>query len=254
MFLPMIAAAAIGIPGGTPVAPQNVKPRIVLVHGAFVDGSGWMAVYKILKQDGYDVSIVQHPTITLAGDVAATKLVVGAGEGPVLLVGHSYGGTVISEVGNDPRVIGLVYITAFAPDKGESIVSILSGAPAGGPVPPVLPPKDGFLFIDPAKMPAAFAADVDAPTAAFMAASQVPWGVECRDAKISEPAWKAKPSWYLAVTDDKMVPLSVQRMMAKRAGASVTEVLGSHAIYMSNPKAVASIIEKAATGVASPKE
>ncbi len=250
MFLPMIAATAIGAESAP---PPTVKPRIVLVHGAFVDGSGWMAVYKILKKDGYDVSIVQHPTVTLAGDVAATKLVVDAQEGPVLLVGHSYGGTVITEVGNDPKVVGLVYVTAFAPDKGESIVSILSGAPPGGPVPPVLPPRDGFLFIDPAKMPEAFAADVDLATATFMAASQVPWGVDGRDAKISEPAWKGKPSWYLAVADDKMVPLSVQRMMAKRAGASLTEVGGSHAIYMSNPKAVASIIEKAAAGVAEKK-
>ena len=254
IFLPMIAAAAIGTAEDGPVVPQTTKPRIVLVHGGFVDGSGWMAVYKILKKDGYDVSIVQNPTISLAGDVAATKLVINAQESPVLLVGHSYGGAVITEAGTDPKVAGLVYITAFAPDKGESVNTIISSAPPGAPVPPILPPKEGFLFLDQAKMPAAFAGDLDLPTAEFMAASQVPWGVDCLAGIISDPAWKGKPSWYLTVKDDKMIPFPAQQMMAKRAGATVAEVGGSHAIYMSNPKAVASIIEKAATSVASAKK
>lgn len=250
-MLPAIALAAIGFSAGKPLSTGEDRPTIVLVHGGFVDGSGWMSVYKILTKDGFNVRIVQNPTITLAGDVAATKIVVDAQKGPVILVGHSYGGAVITEAGNDPKVAGLVYITAFAPDKGESVNSIIQSAPPGGPVPPILPPVNGFLFLDRAKMPTAFAADVDPSTAAFMADSQVPWGVDCLSGTITDPAWKAKPSWYLTVTDDKMIPIEAQRFMAKRAGSTVAEVPGSHAIYVSNPKAVASLIEKAANGVAS---
>src|ERR1700737_910330 len=178
--------------------------NIVLVHGGFVDGAGWRGVYDILKKDGFNVSIVQNPTITLAGDVSATKLVIDSQPGPVILVGHSYGGAVITEAGNDPKVAGLVYITAFAPDKGESVSSLIANPPPGAPVPPILPPQDGYLFLERAKFPASFAADVDAEKAAFMADSQVPWGVEALSGKISEPAGKTKPSWYLIVTDDKM--------------------------------------------------
>src|SRR6195256_2293529 len=150
---------------------------VVLVHGGFVDGSGWEDVYKILKQDGYNVSIVQNPTLSLAGDVAATKRVLAAQSGPVILVGHSYGGAVITEAGNDPKVTGLVYIAAFALDNGESVSSLIKDPPPGAPVPPILPPVDGFLFLDKAKFPASFAGDVSPEKAEFMAASQVPWGV-----------------------------------------------------------------------------
>jgi len=220
--------------------------NIVLVHGGFVDGSGWEGVYSILKKDGYNVSIVQNPTISLKDDVAATKRILAAQDGPAILVGHSYGGAVITEAGNDPKVAGLVYITAFAPDKGESVSSLIANPPPGAPVPPILPPQDGYLFLERAKFPASFAADVDAEKAAFMADSQVPWGVEALSGKISQPAWKTKPSWYLIVTDDKMIPPDAQRFMSKRAGSTVVEVKGSHAIYVSQPEAVAALVEQAA--------
>jgi pimeloyl-ACP methyl ester carboxylesterase len=223
--------------------------NIVLVHGGFVDGSGWEGVYSILKKDGYNVSIVQNPTISLKDDVAATKRILAAQDGPAILVGHSYGGAVITEAGNDPKIAGLVYITAFAPDKGESVATLIQNPPPGAPVPPILPPQDGYLFLDRAKFPASFAADVNAEKAAFMADSQVPWGVEALNGKISEPAWKAKPSWYLIVTDDKMIPPDAQRSMSKRAGSTVVEVKGSHAIYVSQPEAVAALVEKAAKSV-----
>jgi pimeloyl-ACP methyl ester carboxylesterase len=223
--------------------------NIVLVHGGFVDGSGWEGVYSILKKDGYNVSIVQNATISLKDDVAATKRILAAQDGPAILVGHSYGGAVITEAGNDPKVAGLVYITAFAPDKGESVATLIQNPPPGAPVPPILPPQDGYLFLDRAKFPASFAADVNAEKAAFMADSQVPWGVEALNGKISEPSWKAKPSWYLIVTDDKMIPPDAQRSMSKRAGSTVVEVKGSHAIYVSQPAAVAALVEKAAKSV-----
>jgi pimeloyl-ACP methyl ester carboxylesterase len=223
--------------------------NIVLVHGGFVDGSGWEGVYKILRKDGYTVSVVQNPTISLADDVAATRRVVAAQNGPVVLVGHSYGGAVITEAGNDPKVARLVYITAFAPDKGESVSTLIKDPPPGAPVPPILPPRDGFLFLDRSKFAASFAADVEAEKAAFMADSQVPWGVEALSGTISEPAWKTKPSWYLIATDDKMIPPAAQRFMSNRAGSIVVEVAGSHAIYVSQPNAVAAIIEKAAGAV-----
>ena len=218
---------------------------VVLVHGGFVDGSGWEGVYKVLRRDGYRVSIVQNPTISLADDVAATKRIVAAQNGPVLLVGHSYGGVVITEAGNDPRVAGLVYIAAFAPDKGESVSALIKDPAPGAPVPPIPPPQDGYLFLDKAKFPASFAADVDPERAAFMADSQVPWGVGALGGAISEPAWKTKPSWYLVATDDKMIPPPAQRFMSKRAGSTVVEVAGSHAIYVSQPSAVASLIVNA---------
>jgi pimeloyl-ACP methyl ester carboxylesterase len=227
----------------------NNKPIIVLVHGGFVDGSGWEDVYNILKRDGYTVSVVQNPTISLAGDVAATKLILAAQSGSVVLVGHSYGGAVITEAGNDPKVAGLVYICAFAPDKGESVNTLIANPPPDAPVPPILPPRDGFLFLDNAKFPASFAADVDAEKAAFMADSQVPWGVEALSGTISDPAWKAKPSWYLVTTEDRMIPPPAQRIMAERAGSMVVEVAGSHSIYVSQPSAVTALIEKAAAGV-----
>jgi pimeloyl-ACP methyl ester carboxylesterase len=222
--------------------------NVVLVHGGFVDGSGWEGVYKILKKNGYTVSVVQNPTISLADDVAATKRIVAVQGGPVVLVGHSYGGAVITEAGNDPKVTGLVYITAFALDKGESVSSLIKDPPPGAPVPPILPPQDGYLLLDKAKFPASFAGDVDNERAAFMADSQVPWGLDALNGTISEPAWKTKPSWYLVATDDKMIPPDAQRFMAKRAGSTVVEVAGSHAIFVSQPNAVAAFIEKAARG------
>src|SRR6202521_4262108 len=222
---------------------------IVLVHGGFVDGSGWQSVYRILTKHGYSVSVVQNPTATLEDDVAVTRRVISSQKGPVILVGHSYGGAVITEAGNDPKVVGLVYVTAFAPDKGESVSTLIKDPPPGAPVPPILPPVDGYLLLDKAKFPASFAGDVSPQKAAFMADSQVPWGVNALNATVGEPAWKAKHSWYLLTTDDKMIPPAAQRLMAKRAGATVVEVKASHAIFVSQPQAVASLIEKAAKGV-----
>ena len=225
-----------------------MAPSIVLVHGGFVDGSGWEGVYNILKRDRYSVGVVQNATKSHADDVATTKQVIAAQKDSVILVGHSYGGAVITEAGNDPKVIGLVYITAFAPDRGESVQSLIKDPPPGAPVPPILPPVNGYLLLDKEKFPASFAGDLEKGKAAFMADSQVPWGLEALSGAISDPAWKHKPSWYLLVTEDKMIPIAAQRLMAKRAGSTVVEVGGSHAIYISNPKAVAEIIEKAAKG------
>jgi pimeloyl-ACP methyl ester carboxylesterase len=229
---------------------QSATTNIVLVHGGFVDGSGWEGVYSLLKKDHYNVAIVQNPTISLPGDVAATKLVINEQDGPVILVGHSYGGAVITEAGTDPKVVGLVYIAAFAPDKGESVNSLIKDPPPDAPVPPILPPKDGYLFLDKSKFPASFAGDVDAEKAAFMADSQVPWGVQAVGGEISEPAWKSKPSWYLLTTEDRMIPPPAQRFMSKRAGSTVVEVAASHAVYVSQPNAVAALIKQAAQGAA----
>ena len=225
---------------------NTTRGAIVLVHGGFVDGSGWEGVYRILKRDGYRVSIVQNPTTSLADDVAATKRVIAEQKGPVILVGHSYGGAVITEAGNDPSVEGLVYVTAFAPDRGESVASLIKDPPPGAPVPPILPPTDGFLALDKAKFAASFAADVPAEKADFMANSQVPWGLAALNGAVTEPAWATKPSWYLVATDDRMIPPPAQRAMSKRAGSSVVEAKGSLAIYVSQPEAVAVIIKTAA--------
>ncbi len=219
---------------------------IVLVHGGFVDGSGWEGVYKILKSDGYDVSIVQNPTTSLADDVAATKRILSTLSGPAILVGHSYGGVVITEAGTDPRVVGLVYIAAFVPDKGESVATLIKDPVPGAPVPPILPPQDGFLTLDQSKFAASFAADLPADQAEFMAKSQVPWGLNALNGAVSEPAWRTKPSWSLIATDDKMIPPPAQKAMSKRAGSTVVEVKGSHAVYVSQAEAVAALIAKAA--------
>lgn len=224
-------------------------PTIVLIHGGFVDGAGWEGVYNVLKKDGYDVSIVQNPTTSLADDVAVTRRMIAQAAGPVILVGHSYGGVIATEAGTDPRVAGVVYIAAFAPDKGESVQSLISNPPPGAAVPPILPPQDGFLFLDRSKFRASFAADVEEAKAAFMADSQVPWGVEALAGAVTEPAWKTKPSWYLVATDDKMIPPPAQRQMSQRAGATVVEVAGSHAVYVSKPQAVAALIAQAAKAV-----
>jgi hypothetical protein len=227
----------------------EITVAVVLVHGGFVDGSGWEDVYKILKKDGYNVGVVQNPTMSLADDVAVTKRVIAKQRMPVILVGHSYGGVVITEAGNDPNVAGLVYIAAFAPDAGESVAALIKDPPPGAPVPPILPPQDGYLFLDTTKFRESFAADVAAEKATFMADSQVPWGVEALSGTISKPAWKTKPSWYLVATDDKMIPPPAQHFMSKRAGSTVVEAKGSHAVYVSKPDAVAALIKKAANGV-----
>jgi pimeloyl-ACP methyl ester carboxylesterase len=228
----------------------SARPTVVLVHGGFVDGSGWRGVYDRLKADGHRVSVVQNPTLSVEGDVAATKLVLDDIDGPVVLVGHSYGGVVITETGTDPRVVGLVYIAAFAPDKGESVNTLIADPPPGAPVPPILPPRDGFLFLDREKFHDSFAGDLSNQDAAFMADSQVPWGVDALGGAVSEPGWRVKPSWYLVATDDHMIPPPAQRAMAERTGASTREVSGSHAVYVSQPGAVADLINAAVDSVA----
>ena len=231
------------------MSTTKADPSILLIHGGFVDGSGWQQVYALLRAQGLDVSIVQNPTVSLADDVAFTRRLIAAQPGKVILVGHSYGGVVVTEAGNDPRVAGLVYITAFAPDAGESVAKLIANPPPGAPVPPILPPVNGYLILYSAKFRASFAADVSEAKASFMADSQVPWGLAALGGKISEPAWRTKPSWYLIATEDKMIPPPAQRQMATRAGATIAEAAGSHAIYVSKPEAVAALIAEAAKAV-----
>jgi pimeloyl-ACP methyl ester carboxylesterase len=228
---------------------MSAAGTVVLVHGGFVDGSGWQDVYRRLKRDGFSVSVVQNPTLSLEDDVDATRRIIDAQGEPVILVGHSYGGAVITEAGNDPNVEALVYISAFAPDAGESVNTLIADPPPGAPVPPILPPQDGFLFLDRDKFHDSFAADIPADLATFWADSQVPWGVDAPAGTISEPAWRNKPSWYLVATEDRMIPPPAQRMMAERAGSTVNEVAASHSIFLSHAEEVAGIIEQAASGV-----
>jgi pimeloyl-ACP methyl ester carboxylesterase len=229
----------------------SALPNVVLVHGGFVDGSGWRGVYDMLTQDGYNVSVVQNPTVSLEGDAADARTIINAQNGPVVLVGHSYGGAVITEAGTDEKVAALAYISAFVPDAGESVNTLLGGFPSGGPQPPILPPKDGFLFLDHDKFHESFAGDLPADTAAFMADSQVPWGVDALSGQVSTPAWRTKPSWYLLTTEDKMIPPPAQRTMSARAGSTTVEVPASHSVYVSQPAAVCACIEQAASAVSS---
>jgi pimeloyl-ACP methyl ester carboxylesterase len=222
-------------------------PTILLIHGGFVDGSGWQPVHDLLRRDGYDVAVVQNPTMSLENDVAAVNHVLEEFDGPVVLVGHSYGGVVITEAGTDPQVSALVYIAAFAPDAGESVQTLIADPPPGAPVPPILPPRNGYLALDKDKFHDAFAGDLKPEQAEFMANSQVPWGVEALAGTITTPAWRSKPSWYLVATDDQMIPPPAQRAMSERAGATVVEVSGSHSVYVSQPEATADLIKQAAT-------
>jgi len=225
---------------------SSAAASVVLVHGGFVDGSGWRGVYDLLTQDGYHVAVAQNPTLSLEGDAAAARLIIGAQDGPVVLVGHSYGGAVITEAGTDANVAALVYIAAFAPDKGESVNTLLGTFPPDAAQPPILPPQDGFLFLDRDKFHASFAGDLPAADAAFMADSQVPWGVDALGGAITDPAWRATPTWYLLTTQDRMIPPPAQRAMSERAGATTFEVAASHSVYVSQPAAVCSIIKQAA--------
>jgi pimeloyl-ACP methyl ester carboxylesterase len=220
--------------------------NVVLVHGGFVDGSGWRGVYDLLKADGFNVSVVQNQTLSLESAVEATHNVLDQQDGPAILVGHSYGGVVITEAGMHDKVAGLVYIAAFAPDGGESVNALIADPPPGAPVPPILPPVDGFLFLDREKFADSFAADLPADEAAFMADSQLPWGVEALNGTVTEPAWRSKPSWYLVAADDRMIPPPAQRAMSERAGSTVVEAPGSHSIYVSQPGETADLIKHAA--------
>jgi len=248
-----VLALAFGCAGVPPTDGRESAGvrNVVLVHGGFVDGSGWEGVHRILERDGYAVTVVQNPTLSLAGDVAATMLALAEQDGPAILVGHSYGGVVATEAGNDPKVAGLVYVAAFAPDRGESVAVLIRDPVPGAPVPPILPPRDGFLLLDKSKFVASFAADVDSEAAAFMADSQVPWGLDALNGAVTAPAWRTKPSWYLVATEDRMIPPAAQRGMAERAGSTVVDVAASHAVYVSEPQAVADLIVQAARGVMS---
>jgi pimeloyl-ACP methyl ester carboxylesterase len=224
---------------GTGSAPRNV----VLVHGAFVDGSTWRAVYDLLTRDGYHVAVVQNPTLSLRGDAAATRLVIDAQDGPVVLVGHSYGGAVITEAGTHDKVLAVVYIAAFAPDKGES-VRTFHGDP-NAPGSPFVSAPGGFLFQDRLGFHDWFGADLPAADAAFMADAQVPFAVEAMEEPVTNPAWRSKPSSYLIATEDRMIEPSAQRAMAQRAGATTVDVAASHAVYMSQPAQTAALIRQA---------
>jgi pimeloyl-ACP methyl ester carboxylesterase len=227
------------------VSASSAATNVVLVHGSFVDGSGWRAVYDLLTQDGYHVAVVQNPTLSLQGDAAATRLVIDAQDGLVVLVGHSYGGAVITEAGTHDKVTALVYLSAFVPDKGESVKTLIGEAAPGAATSPILPPAGGFMFQDRARFPDAFAGDLPAADAAFMADSQVPWGADALAGPVTEPAWRSKPSWYLIATEDRMISPSAQRSMAQRAGATTVDVAASHAVYWSHPAAVAALIRQA---------
>jgi pimeloyl-ACP methyl ester carboxylesterase len=221
----------------------------VLVHGAFVDGSGWRAVYDLLTHDGYPVAVVQNPTVSLQDDAAATRLIIDRQAGPIVLVGHSYGGAVITEVGTHSKVAALVYISAFAPDTGESVNTLIGRFPAETPQMPELPPRDGFIFQDPARFHASFGADLPADLAAFMADSESPWGTNAAGGTITDPAWRSKPSWYLIATRDQEIPPAAQRAMSLRAGSTVLELAATHAVYITQPAPVAGLIKQAAAAV-----
>ena len=225
-------------------------PTVVLVHGGFVDGSGWQGVYENLTADGYTVAIVQNPTFSLAGDVATTHQVIDSLPGPVVLVGHSYGGAVITEAGTHEKVAALAYITAFAPDAGESVGTLIADPAPGAPVPPILPPVNGFLALDREKFADSFAGDLPEAQAQVMADSQVPWGLDALNGAGTDPAWRTKPTWYLIAGDDRMIPPPAQHAMAQRIGAQTVEVPGaSHSVYVSQPAATADLIKQAAKSV-----
>jgi pimeloyl-ACP methyl ester carboxylesterase len=236
-----LAASVLAAPAFAAEKPVS----IVLVHGAFVDGSGWEKVFSRLTKDGYEVLVVQNSTATLDGDVATTERVIARAKHPVVLVGHSYGGAVITEAGTDPKVHSLLYIAAFAPDKDESIASLIA-EPIGDAKVPILPPQDGFLTVDVAKFPAQFAADADLATTRFMAASQVPWGVAAVNTKLDRIAWKTKPTTYMITAEDHMIPTAQQREMAARANATTVEIASSHAVMLSHPNEVTALIERVA--------
>ena len=221
--------------------------NVVLVHGAFVDGSGWEGVYRVLTKKGFRVSITQHSTNTLEDDVTVVRRVIASHDGPVILVGHSYGGAVITEAGNDPNVAALVYVTGFTPDTGESVGFLTKDPVPGAPPPPLVPTPDGFLVLDKAKFAQAFAQDLSAEQAAFMADSQLPWALTAVNGVIKTPAWKSKPVFYVVASEDRMIPAVAQRAMAARTGGQVTEVKGSHVVFVSQPEAVAEVIARAAT-------
>jgi pimeloyl-ACP methyl ester carboxylesterase len=246
----MTALLAAALAGGTlesawaQSASKDGVKNVVLVHGAFADGSGWDAVAKILDKDGYRVSVAQPPETSYAEDVKYAKAAIDAMDGPGVLVGHSYGGSIITEAGNDSKVSALVYIAAFALDEGESCASIEQALPQASKAFKV--DSEGNWWIDQAHFAADFAADVPPAVSHFMAISQVPISTDSFTHKVTSPAWKTKPSWYMVATQDRSINPEQERMMAKRAHATTVEVNASHVAYMSHPKEAAKLIEEAA--------
>jgi pimeloyl-ACP methyl ester carboxylesterase len=246
----IIAALAVLSIAATQVATATAAERtasIVLIHGAFVDASGWKATYDILTDAGHEVLVVQQPTIALRDDVAETERMIAKARHPVILVGHSYGGMVITEAGDNPRVRSLVYLAAFAPDAGESVSTLGEApAPAGEHKAPLVP-EGNYLLVDAEKFPQSFAADVDPAITRFMATAQLPWGLQAVQTKVDRVAWKTKPAYFMVTSEDHMIPPSAQRTMAKRSGAKVTEIKSSHAVMLSHPREVAAFIKSADT-------
>lgn len=244
----LAAAAIIAFACATPAfaAPVTAVKNIVLVHGSFADGSGWRGVADILEHDGYHVTVAQPPETSLDDDVTSVKRLLAMQDGPAILVGHSYGGVIITQAGSDPKVAGLVYVAAMAPDDGEAAGQLLQKIPAASTA--VTPSADGYLYLDPARFRADFAADVPANVTRFMALSQVLTNSAAFGQKVTSPAWKTKPSWGIVATEDRAINPDLERFMYQRAGSHVTEIKGSHAVYISRPKDVAAVIELAAQG------
>lgn len=230
----------------TPVsATADRVNNIVLVHGAFADGSGWQRVYTILKAQGYNVSVVGNPNTSLEDDVQATKRVLNRQEGPCILVGHSYGGAIITAAGNDLKCVGLVYVSAFAPDKGETLGALLGSHPRD-PLSGIDDPVDGFVWYDLAKFHEGFCADLSAEESAFMADSQIPVAASAFGYVFGDPAWRSKPTWYMVATQDHSIPPDLERFFGKRTGGKVSEIVSSHVIFISHPDKVAAVIQEAA--------
>ncbi|MFB6464900.1 alpha/beta fold hydrolase [Bradyrhizobium tunisiense] len=245
MLVPALAAMSITM--ALPAIAAEKTVSVVLVHGAFVDGSGWKDTYDVLANAGYEVLVVQQPTISLRDDVAETERVIAKARHPVVLVGHSYGGMVITEAGDNPKVRSLVYLAAFAPDAGESVSTLAEApVPAGEHKAPLVA-EGNYLLVDRDKFPASFAADVDIATTRFMGAAQLPWGLQAVQTKVDRVAWKTKPTYYMVTSEDHMIPPTAQRTMAKRSGAKVTEMKSSHAVMLSHPREVAAFIRSADT-------
>jgi pimeloyl-ACP methyl ester carboxylesterase len=248
LSLTMLSLALAVFAGGASATPPGAIKNVVLVHGAFADGSGWIDVTKILEKDGYTVSVVQQPETSFADDVKATRRAIDSLDGPVLLVGHSYGGSIVTEAGADPKVVALVYIAAFVPDKGETTLTLIHKIPPASNG--VKQTPDGYLYLDPAVFAADFCAELPKEQAHFMSQSQVLTAVEAFNTPITTPAWRTKPSWAMVAGSDRSINPNLERWMYQRANSHVTEVAGAnHAVYMSHPKQVAQLIEQAATGV-----
>jgi pimeloyl-ACP methyl ester carboxylesterase len=242
LSLSLVSGAHLALAAIAPVAAGPIK-NVVIVHGALADGSGWRKVHDLLKGKGYKVTVVQPPMTSLKDDVDAARRILALQDGPSILVGHSYGGMVVTQAGDAANVAGLVYIAAFQPDEGENLLDLAGRTPPATTGIKATP--DGYLYLDPKVFAADFAGDVPAADAEFMASSQVFPSKASFETRITQPAWKSKKSWALIATEDRAINPDLMRMMAKRAGSAIVEVKASHAPFMSQPEAVAGLIEKA---------